>query len=1013
VISVIVYGRNDAHGYNLHRRAALSFNCIAEVLTDPDDEIVFVDYNTPDELPTFVEALADTLTDRCLGLLRVFRVPAAIHEQRFSARTHLPAIEPVARNAGVRRANPANRWLLSTNTDMILLPHSDRSLSEICGALPDGFYGLPRFELPEWLWERLPRSDPRRAMAEIERLGPGLRLDEPTVSNEWIRFDAPGDFQLILREDFLAIDGLDEEMLLGYHVDSNLSRRMLFHRGSIESLGERLAGYHCNHNREPTVYHGTGKVANDLERFVVAVDRADLPAQKDTWGLAGVELDEVAVRERAGPQFGATLVAAIPSTTGPRTPSDAARVPYELTYDSGHVLPFVADSLAVSSSEATIAYVGANPVLERMLATVVERLGFEGPMQVANLDDTSSVEELARQADVLIVDLGIDVSDTDASSARDHQPAHLPARLIEVFGALKRLVELERARLERGEHPRRFVLVHSWTVFWDKYVLANLDCSHTTAHSRVRRATVRPVPADDAATRAALVREGLLVRWAAREVSQSRLHVPAREAVELIELRDYGGFGRGWASPDEVGIWTQGSRSELELAFEGIGQGDYVLALSLGSICVEPGASLRVEALVNGESAASRELSYGDPEWHIELSAPVLVDGEVDLAFEIEEPRTPLELGWSTDDDRRLGVALRTMTMLPADDEAARAGLARERRSLRWAARGERDRGRLHVRPREAVELADLSDYGAFGEGWMLYPDQAGIWTEGSRSALALALDGIGESDYVLSLSLGSICVGSDSSLRVEALVNGELAAAREFRSGDPEWRIELPAPVPADGEVDLAFAIEEPSSPLELGWSADDRRLGILIRTVTLEELDRSVRPGETIVFSQGSGAERLLGEGWSALEPTGVWTDGEKASLVLKLAGAPPGDVELVLAVDPFVTPDHPELKVEISSQGEQLGARVFHYRRTVFRPGKAQRPLRAVLPASVRDETGRAVLELRLHDPASPLDLGLSDDPRRLGLHLRSLAAPRRSRRTTLWDAIRDATKLRKRS
>ena len=122
MISVILYGRNDAHGYNLHRRAALSLNCIAEVLTDPDDEIVFVDYNTPDELPTFVEALSDTLTDRCLGLLRVLRVPAAIHAERF-AHAHAPAgAEPVARNAAVRRANPSNRWLLSTNTDMIFVP---------------------------------------------------------------------------------------------------------------------------------------------------------------------------------------------------------------------------------------------------------------------------------------------------------------------------------------------------------------------------------------------------------------------------------------------------------------------------------------------------------------------------------------------------------------------------------------------------------------------------------------------------------------------------------------------------------------------------------------------------------------------------------------------------------------------------------------------------------------------------------------------------------------------------
>ena len=147
----------------------------------------------------------------------------------------------------------------------------------------------------------------------------------------------------------------------------------------------------------------------------------------------------------------------------------------------------------------------------------------------------------------------------------------------------------------------------------------------------------------------------------------------------------------------------------------------------------------------------------------------------------------------------------------------------------------------------------------------MLYPDQAGIWTEGSRSELALALEGIGESDYVLALSLNSICVAPDATLRVEAHVNGERVAARDFSYGDPEWRIELPAPVPADGEVDLAFTIEDPSSPLELGWSDDDRRLGILLRAVTLEEVDRSVRPGEKIVFTEGSGAERLLGEGWS----------------------------------------------------------------------------------------------------------------------------------------------------
>src|SRR4029453_5086244 len=131
--------------------------------------------------------------------------------------------------------------------------------------------------------------------------------------------------------------------------------------------------------------------------------------------------------------------------------------------------------------------------------------------------------------------------------------------------------------------------------------------------------------------------------------------------------------------------------------------------------------------------------------------------------FEVEEPSTPLELGWSSD-ERRIGILLRAATLLPADDDAAKAGLARERRLARWAARGEVGERRLHVRAGEAVELDDLSDYGAFGDGGGFYPQEVGIWTEGSRSDLALALDGIGERDHVLALSLDSICVGTEES---------------------------------------------------------------------------------------------------------------------------------------------------------------------------------------------------------------------------------------------------------
>src|SRR4051795_4307794 len=120
MISIVVYGRNDAYGYNLAKRGTMSLNCLAAVLSDPDDEILFVDYNTPHDFPTFPEAIADTLTEKAKQRLRIFRVWPEQHAP-FASRTHLPTIEPIARNVAVRRSNPVNRWVLSTNTEMIVV----------------------------------------------------------------------------------------------------------------------------------------------------------------------------------------------------------------------------------------------------------------------------------------------------------------------------------------------------------------------------------------------------------------------------------------------------------------------------------------------------------------------------------------------------------------------------------------------------------------------------------------------------------------------------------------------------------------------------------------------------------------------------------------------------------------------------------------------------------------------------------------------------------------------------
>ncbi len=669
MISVLLYGRNDAHGYNLHRRAALSLNCIAEVLTDPDDEIIFVDYNTPDELPTFVEAISDTLTERCLDLLRIFRVPAARHEQLFAGRTHLPAIEPVARNVAARRSNPSNRWLLSTNTDMVFVPASKRSLSEICKQLPDGFYGLPRFELPEWLWETLPRSDPRSAIAEIERSGPALCLDEPTMSYEWIRFDAPGDFQLVLRDDLFSIDGFNEEMLLGYHVDSNLCRRMLLKRGSIDTAEQYLAAYHCNHNRLPTVYHGARLVENDPTRFLVSIRHAELADQRDTWGLDGADLEQVPAK-RLGRTLVETVVNSIGDDSERRGVSDAKEMRRVITYDSAHVLPFIADSLVLAPPKTTVGYLGANPALHHMLSALVSDL--EHRFVSTQIGDETSLDALDRAAEVLVIDLGIDRS--EVGGELDVDSPSLPEGLALVSYAFRRLVERERARIQAGAYPRRFVLINSTNALWDAYVLAQMDCSYSTPHSRVRRATVKLVlDAEDAVAMAAVDRADSLLRFSTRP--SGRLALQPGKPVSVAALDDYRGFGDGWAFPDDWGIWTQGPRSSLAFALPGGSKIDAKLALWIGSVCIGADDSLEAEVFVDGTHVSTR--SFTDPfreyVWRFTLPEEALGRQSADVTLVVHDPRSPTSIGWSGD-DRPLGLHLRAVGFgsVPISESARR-----------------------------------------------------------------------------------------------------------------------------------------------------------------------------------------------------------------------------------------------------------------------------------------------------------------------------------------------------
>jgi hypothetical protein len=523
MISIILYGRNDSYGYNLHKRAALGINCMAEVLTHADDEILFVDYNTPDDHPTFPEAIADTLTDAAIARLRVFRVRPSLHE-RVRHRTHLKAIEPIARNVALRRSNPANRWVLSTNTDMIFVPRGPASLSDIAGDLVDGYYHLPRFELPESLWEGLDRRNPVDVIDKVRRFGRTMYLNEIVYGAECIKYDAPGDFQLMLRRDLFRIDGFNEEMLLGWHVDSNIAKRLWLLYAKVGDVVDRLFGYHCDHTRQVTPMHQHKAASNDAATFIDNVESASLPQQADTWGFPHDPIEEISLRSSAHHVYMEGLGTVIDGEWAQPVEAFYTRDSYgQTTYEARHVLPFLMDLFASAPRHLTVGWVGGRSDSFRLFCQAWRRFGFRGDILIAAwsvplLSDAPGVHvvdraELDRRADVVIFDFGEPSAAPDMEQrlvANAHRVDWAAALLMrESFHGF---VTDERRRLREGATPRQVVCIDAIHNPNQALTASEITVASTPFASRLRHGYVIPHVSEENQVESILVPLSLLDR---------------------------------------------------------------------------------------------------------------------------------------------------------------------------------------------------------------------------------------------------------------------------------------------------------------------------------------------------------------------------------------------------------------------------------------------------------------------------------------------------------------------
>lgn len=129
--------------------------------------------------------------------------------------------------------------------------------------------------------------------------------------------------------------------------------------------------------------------------------------------------------------------------------------------------------------------------------------------------------------------------------------------------------------------------------------------------------------------------------------------------------------------------------------------------------------------------------------------------------------------------------------------------------------------------------------------------------------------------------------------------------------------------------------------------------------------EPDRVIRRAWNL--GRGTGNVKLLGEGWSGIEDSGVWTDGERSAIVLD-AGAN-ANVQSIILSGYYLVPGE---RTRVFINGSELG--VFALDRQLI-----------AIPKNIASQGGKLNITLQNLHPTTPAQLGLSSDARKLSFFL----------------------------
>jgi Family of unknown function (DUF6311) len=289
----------------------------------------------------------------------------------------------------------------------------------------------------------------------------------------------------------------------------------------------------------------------------------------------------------------------------------------------------------------------------------------------------------------------------------------------------------------------------------------------------------------------------------------------------------------------------------------------------------------------------------------------------------------------------------------------------------------------------QAADLSKASEY--FKQKWSAQwtsPLTSQFWADASRQYKRVSIGlptGLGGFDQLAVFATANgmpIDDGQISRINVSALENEQLRTTHmvETKSYDPDtlyifptrflWSATIKNAEPTDfvGEVN-GYKVYAPN------WRGCVSTCGL---TRTTDEVE-PYRSGNVTSFGTSGGSDNFTGVGWSIVEQNGRWTDGDLATLGIYV-GKVTTPVRISFDLFAFTTPSRVQQRVEVLSSGKPVAE---------WTIGAAEVTRDIVLDAAAIDQkSGIADVTFRLPDHTNPLQAGVAEDARELGIFVKSM-------------------------